>query len=98
MTNMSKTTFSTKCEILGTLWLWYKDTDNEDWSEFFSWADVGLPLAYASWQNLSTLKPEGKNTVEETWTEFCTMISIDPDAKYTDLKGAFSASPNKEIG
>lgn len=43
---MSKTTFSSKCEILGSLWTFYKDTDDKTWSEFFERADVGLPLAY----------------------------------------------------
>jgi hypothetical protein len=94
MINMSKTTYSNKCEILGSLWGFYRDTDNEIWSEFFEWADLGLPLAYQVWQGYCTLKPEGKSVVDETWATFCEMISIDPDAKYTDLRSAFAASEN----
>ena len=94
---MSKTTFSSKCEILGSLWMWYKDTDNETWGEFFTWADVGLPLAYVVWQDMATAKPEGKESIEETWVVFCEMISIDPNSKYDSLKSAFEASSNPPI-
>lgn len=93
----TKTAFSTKCEILGTLWMWYKDTDNPNWREFFDWADLGLPLAYTVWQGLATAKPEGKDIVEETWKVFCDMISIDANGKYDDLKSAFDASSQPEI-
>lgn len=91
---MSKTTFSTKCDILGSLWTFYKDTDNETWANFFAWADIGLPLAYQVWQGLATAKPEGKEIIENTWVVFCEMIDIDPEGKYENLQGAFDASPN----
>jgi hypothetical protein len=94
---MSKTTYSSKCEILGTLWAFYKDTENEAWQEFFTWADVGLPLSYFVWQEYCTLKDAGKYTVDETWASFCEMISIDADAKYTDLKSTFAASENPPL-
>lgn len=90
----TKTAFSTKCEILGNLWMWYKDTDHENWKEFFTWADLGLPLAYTVWQNLATAKTEGKSIVEETWNVFCELIDIDPNGQYTDLASAMDASPN----
>lgn len=94
---MSKTTFSNKCEILGSLWMWYKDTDNEIWQEFFTWADLGLPIAYCVWQDLATPKPEAKTIVEETWATFCDMVDIDPAGKYANLKDAFGASPNPPL-
>ncbi len=94
---MSKTTFSSKCEILGSLWLWHKDTDNETWAEFFTWSDVGLPIAYFTWRGYISAKEEGKKTVEETWRVFCEMIEIDPEAKYLDLNDAFDKSPNDPL-
>lgn len=94
----TKTAFSTKCSILGTLWTFYKDTEIESWREFFDWADIGLPLAYQVQQELATAKPEGKEIVEETWKVFCQMIEIDPDGKYADLAAAFAASPQPEVG
>jgi hypothetical protein len=77
------------------LWTFYKDTDDEGWQEYFRWADVGLPLAYMSWQGIVSVKPDGKQFVEDAWVEFCNVISIDPNGKYSNLKDAFAASPNK---
>lgn len=94
---MSKTAFSDKCTILGTLWTFYKDTDDDVWQQFFSWADVGLPLAYMSWQGLASVKPEGKQYIEDVWVEFCKTIAIDPSAKYSILKDTFDASPNEPL-
>lgn len=96
---MGKTPFSNKCEILGNLWLFYseKAQEHDGWRDFFEWANVGLPLAYASWQGLATIKPEGKDIVNETWETFCKVIAIDPLAKYADLNEAFESSPNAVI-
>lgn len=93
----TKTAFSTKCEILGTLWTFYKDTDNQTWKEFFAWADLGLPLSYQVWQGLATAKTEGKKVVEETWKVFCEMIEIDPEGNYESLSDAFDASSKPEV-
>ncbi len=94
---MSKTTYSSKCEILGALWAFYKETDNEEWAEFFAWADIGLPLAHHVSQDYCTLEPSGKEIIDETWATFCEMISVDPEAEYTDLKSAFDASSNPPL-
>ena len=93
----TKTPFSTKCEILGTLWTFYKDTDNDNWAEFFRWADIGLPLSYMISQGHATAKAEGKEIVNETWSVFCEMIKIDSEEKYDNLNSALAASPQPEI-
>ena len=94
---MSKTTFSDKCEILGSLWSWYKNTDNDTWKEFFVWADIGLPLAYMAWQDLATVKADGKDSINEVWDIFCEMIDIDPELKYSNLEEAFAASDHASV-
>jgi len=94
---MSKTTFSNKCAILGELWMWHKDTDDEVWSEFFDWADIGLPLAFMIKQGYATAKDKGKASVEECWKIFCEMIDIDPDLRYESLEDAFDASGNDPL-
>jgi hypothetical protein len=94
---MSKTTFSKKCEILGTLWSFYKDTDNDTWQEFFSWADLGLPMAYLSWQKMVTIKAEHKGLIDDAWNVFCEMIEIDADASYTNLAATFDASSHDKL-
>jgi hypothetical protein len=94
---MSKTTFSNKCDILGSLWMWHKGTEDETWAEFFEWGDVGLPLAYMVRQGYATAKDDGKASIEECWIVFCEMIDIDPSLRYESLEDAFSASDNDPI-
>jgi hypothetical protein len=93
----TKTPFSTKCEILGTLWTFYKDTEHENWKEFFAWADLGLPLSYHVWQGLATAKPEGKEVIEETWGVLCEMLNVDPNEKYENFSSFMDSSPQPEV-
>ena len=94
---MSTTNFDKKCEILGNLWTFYKDTDNEDWQEFFNWSDLGCPMAYLQWQGMVTIETESRHLIDDTWEVFCGMIEIDVDGSYDSLKGAFDASSNAPI-
>lgn len=89
---MSKTTFSNRCTVLGTLWAFYKDTDNETWRGFFEWADLGLPLAYMVWMDFAKPTNNGRESIEEVWEVFCNMIDIDPNGEYESLNDAFNAS------
>lgn len=93
---MHKTPFSSKVEILGSIWLFYADQAKEDanWLEFFEWADVALPMSYLSWLGLVDIKPESMHYVDEAWVEVCSMIDVDVDAEYLSLKEFFAASPN----
>lgn len=93
---MSKTPFSKKCEVLGELWLYYREEapQHEEWAQFFEWADIALPLAYLSWQDLATVKTDAKRYINDAWVTFCEMISIDPDQEYDGIEDAWSASPN----
>lgn len=92
-----ETRLAHRCEVLSTLWTFYRDTEDEAWAEFFTWADVGLPLSYMLHQELATATVEGTGVIDETWNAFCEMISIDPAADYPTLKDAFEASPNAPL-
>ena len=97
---MSKTIFSTKTMILGDLWLEYREDikGNKEWEEFFSWADIALPLSfmlskgYAGEHNY-----DGVEMIEQSWVVFCEMIVIDSEANHKNLGECFDKSPNKEI-
>lgn len=98
---MSKTAFSNKCSILGDLWLYYRaDAEaDENWSEFFAWADIALPLSHMVSQGLANIPAtekgmESERFIEEAWKTFCEIISIDPDASYEHLGECWEASPN----
>lgn len=43
---MDKTPFTTRCSILSELWMDYRD--DTEFQDFFEYADLGLPLAYAT--------------------------------------------------
>ena len=97
---MVKTPFSNKCQVLTQLWLFYRDeADNhEEWKDFFRWADVALPLAFAVENNyVSGVKAEGKAAVDEAWNVFCEMIGIDPEENHVDIFSAFAASSNPPL-
>ena len=93
----TETAFDHKCHVLGELWLFYRDSENEGWIDFFAWADLGLPIAHLHWSDLVIVKDDGKALVEETWEAFCEMIAIDPQGTYTNLAEAFEASPNPPV-
>ena len=92
---MSKTPFSSKCDVLGALWLYYRDTAKTDeaWSEFFEYNDIGLPLAYLIAEGLAQSTGEdSEQMIDETWLMFCGYIDIDPDGEYKNIVEAFEAS------
>lgn len=98
---MSKTPFSSKCRVLGQLWLYYqKDSqDNKGWANFFAWADISLPLSYILSEGFAVSSDTedgnyGRELIEETWIKFCEMIDIDPDEEYKNINEAWNASPN----
>lgn len=98
---MSKTPFSKKCEILGDLWLYYREeaATNENWSEFFAWADIALPLSHMVSQGFAVLTAtdegvEAEKFIEDAWITFCEIIAIDPDKNYESIADAWDASPN----
>ena len=101
---MSKTPFSSKCQILGELWLYYRDEakSDENWLQFFDWADVALPLSYMLWQGFAIVPAtssgmESEKFIEDAWKTFCEVISISPDEQYENLGDCWGASPNSPL-
>lgn len=76
--------FSSKCEILGDLWLNYKD--DEAFTDFVEYNDLGLPLAYAVSAGLVKIEPQGQLYVEETWDLLLEALSADTEKEYESLE------------
>ena len=93
---MSSTPFSNKCDILGALWLNYREEaeTNEAWKAFFDYNDVALPLSYFIADGIVNPSDDGEamRLVDETWELFCQYIDIDQEAMYEDISAAFAAS------
>lgn len=57
------TPFLTKCQILEQLWLTYRY--DEQFQQFFEFADLAVPLAYAIANDIVKSTPEAQKFVEE---------------------------------
>jgi hypothetical protein len=74
---------------------------NEDngWDTFAEYNDIGLPLAYASYNELAVLNDEGKRYVEETYDMLITGLGLDKEFDYVDFQSVVNAweaiNPNK---
>ena len=59
------TPFSKKCEILGDLWLNYRE--DEAFDDFIEYNDLGLPLAYAISNEIVHTAPRAEMLISETF-------------------------------
>ena len=96
---MSKTNFSDKCNILGDLWLLYREEakNNESWEYFFSYNDLALPMSYLIAADLVEPKDGASDYIDETWDMFCEYIEIDPEGEYATIADAFEASSHPPL-
>ena len=78
----SSTPFSSKCIILGELWLNYRD--DEEFTDFVEYNDLGLPLAYLLAEGIVTSTNKTEVFVNETWDLFLEALDI-PDTGFTNL-------------
>jgi hypothetical protein len=65
MSDLGITPFSKQCEILGELWLEYRD--DEEFQDFFEYNDMGVPIAYAIDQKVVLSTPSAEKFVGESF-------------------------------
>jgi hypothetical protein len=65
---MLTTTFENKALILGQLWIQFKGDD--EFSDFFEYNDLGLPLAFAFAEGIINHTPTLEQYINETWALF----------------------------
>jgi hypothetical protein len=75
MTDSRTTPFSNQCDILGEFWLTYKNDD--EFTDFIDYNDVGLPLAYAISMNLVTSTTLAEKFINETWELFLSGLGVE---------------------
>ena len=75
--------FSSKCDILGTLWIDYKDDENLQ--DFIEYNDLGLPLAYCVSAELAKIEPQGELYVNETWDLLIEALGLDSETEWESL-------------
>jgi len=79
---MAETEFAAKADILSDLWLNYRN--DEGFSDFVEYNDLGLPLAYATSFGLAKLESVGVSMVEETFDVLLEALGIEDDG-YTNI-------------
>jgi hypothetical protein len=77
MSETTTTPFSSKCEILGELWLSYRSEENLE--DFLEYNDLGLPIAYAIANNIVKPTDLAKAFVEETFDLLLASLQVEDE-------------------
>lgn len=88
MSDTQKTPYTNKCDILGELWLSYKQ--NEDFEDFFEYNDLGLPLAYAISAGIVKSTPEAEIFVNETFDLLLGAVGRESDEGFESIEDVFA--------
>jgi len=80
---MPTTTFDSKALILGQVWMHHK-TDDE-MADFFSYNDIGVPLAFAYSEGIVNHTPTLEQYVNETFDLLLEALSLE-DSGFDDLQ------------
>lgn len=65
MSEPTTTHYTNKCEILGDLWMNYRN--DQEFADFVEYNDLGLPLAYAIANNIVKSTEMAQRFIEETF-------------------------------
>lgn len=82
----TETSFEDKCQILGELWVGYKN--DPQFSDFVDYNDLGLPLAYAVAANIIAPNDKVTGFVNETFDLLLQSLDIE-DSGFSDLEELF---------
>lgn len=77
------TSFENKCEILADVWITYRN--DEEFQDFISYNDLGLPLAYAISNQIVSGNDKANRFVEEAFDLFLAGLGINEDKGYEFL-------------
>jgi hypothetical protein len=83
---MPITTFDSRALILGQLWINFKEDD--EWTDFMAYSDLGLPLAFSFAEGIINHTPTLEQYINETWDLFIEGLGIE-DLGYARLEDIF---------
>lgn len=89
------TELNVKCEILADLWLNYRD--DEEFSDFCEYNDLGLPLAYAVSADIITISKQATAFIEETFDLLVAALDIE-DTGFESLDEMLEKSEEEKDG
>jgi hypothetical protein len=77
MSEITTTPFSSKCSILGELWLSYRS--EEELEDFIEYNDLGLPIAYAIANDIVKSTDLAKAFVDETFDLLLASLQVEDE-------------------
>jgi hypothetical protein len=93
MSDKTETPFEKQCSILGDLWMQYRF--DPQFSDFVSYNDMGLPMAFMVSEKLVTPTALAKSMIEETFQLLLVSLKIEDD-DFESLDDLFLAVPDWE--
>ena len=89
-----ETTLDNKTQILAQLWLDYKD--DEEFTDFIEYNDLGLPLAYAVSTNIVKITTQAEKFINETFELLLVGLGIQEDTGFDNLEELLEAGTGLE--
>ena len=83
MSSEQETTFSDKCAILSELWMDYRQ--DEQFSDFIEYNDLGLPLAYAVYTDMVKPQDLAIKMIGETFDVLLSGLGYEKDEGFETL-------------
>jgi hypothetical protein len=83
-----ETTLDNKLSILSELWLDYRD--DEEFTDFIEYNDLGLPLAYAISNDIVSISSSAEKFIGETFDLLLAALDLE-DTGYADLTEVLEA-------
>lgn len=80
--SFAPTTYANKCDILAELWINHKNDD--EFEDFITYNDLGLPLAYAVSTGIAETNPKIEDFINETFTTLLESLERE-DEGFEDL-------------
>ena len=70
---------------------------DEQYSDFFIYNDLGVPLALMVNNKMVTLLDEGIDVINETYIMLCDILEVDKDKEYTEYSDFIEDSNAEDI-
>jgi hypothetical protein len=87
---MSETTLENKASILAELWMTYRDDEN--FTDFISYNDIGLPLAYVVSSGIVKTTEMANKFIDETFSLLLASLEVE-DEGFEELDDVFLQAP-----
>jgi hypothetical protein len=78
------TPFETRCSILADVWMDYRG--DEDFADFLSYNDLGLPMAYSIANGIVKSLPIAEEFINETFDLLLAALEIQEDTGFESLE------------